>query len=102
MITRQVCAVACFSLVLCACTKDNAGADSSGPSSQSVAADQPGEVSCATVVGKLASFNEGAGAAEKELWTRMCEEMPPEARACVADATSLQESQNCMSTGKLH
>lgn len=64
------------------------------------AEDKPAEKAeapaCDKVVDTIASFNEGSGDAERKLWGKMCDEMTPEQRTCVAAAKDMAGMEACM------
>lgn len=60
-----------------------------------------GDTPCSAVVDKLASYEAGSGDAEKKLWGKMCEAMPPAARACIVASKSKEERDKCVGNEKL-
>ena len=60
-----------------------------------------GDTPCSAVVDKLASYEAGSGEPEKKLWGKMCEAMPPAARACIVASKTKEERDKCVANEKL-
>jgi hypothetical protein len=59
--------------------------------------EEPAETpACDKVVDQIASFNPGSGDAERKLWNKMCDEMTPKQRTCVAASKDMGGMKSCM------
>jgi hypothetical protein len=73
------------------------GATTAAMAATTAAAAAPaGDTPCSAVVDKLASYEKTSGEPEKKLWGKMCEAMPPAARACIVASKTAEERDKCM------
>src|SRR5688500_12222953 len=101
---RYLCstpALACFACLIGGGSGGGAAPAGSGAPAASGAAAPGGQVDCAAVVAKLASYQTDSGEPEKKLWTKMCEAMPPAARACIVASKTPAERDACIKDQKL-
>ena len=109
---RMIVVAIAGSMMSLACAKQEptgtagSAAPAGKPAAESPAAgDKAGapaaETPCDAVVEKLASYDKSAGDPEKKLWTKMCADMPQEARACIVASKTPDERDKCMKDEKL-
>lgn len=76
---------------------DKAGDDKPAGDTKEAQADEAEDApDCEKVVDQIASLNEESGDAERKLWNKMCEEMTPAQRTCVASMKEMSGMKDCM------